>query len=344
MFSPPSFLRRVKEDFCRETARALVLREYQLRLNAELERSKLPFLWLKGLILAERLYGKFEARHCGDLDILVAQPQVSQAKEILGRLGFEPYHPPLPGQEFHPMAAHHTMWSLRLSGRTGGTPILPAAGGLSDDWFLIVELHHRLSGTHACQPAFDHLLHRSRTVDFHGQASRIPSIEDELLILSLHAYHHNYSLLRCLMDLAEYVKCFASQLNWPKLAGEARSRYWLGRLRAALEITDAVLGLDSADDIFSQIPALTPRQRWACRRLPLNALLDPASQSDDRRQAQLALLMDHWGDVFRLFAARILPAEEHVRMICPTFLAPYPALPRIYYFFHAVKRIFPGLA
>jgi hypothetical protein len=293
-----------------------------------LERFKLPFLWLKGLILAERLYGRFEARQCGDLDILVAQPQVSQAKEILGHLGFEPYHPPLPGQEFHPMAAHHTVWSLPLG----------------NDWFLIVELHHRLSGTHACQPAFDHLLQRSRTVNFQGQASRIPSVEDELLILSLHAHHHNYSLLRCLMDLAEYVKCFASQLNWPKLASEARSRYWLGRLRAALEITDAVLGLDSADDIFSQLPALTPRQRWACRRLPLNALLDPASQSDDRRQAQLALLMDHWGGVFRLFAARILPAEEHVRMICPTFLAPYPALPRIYYFFHAVKRIFPGLA
>jgi hypothetical protein len=320
-------VQRIKESLRQETARALALREYQLRLNAEFERSKLPVLWLKGLVLAERLYGKFEARHCGDLDILVEKTQVPRAEKILAGLGFEPYQPSLAGQEFHPMATHHTMWSRRLR----------------DDWLLIVELHHRLSGPPVCQPAVEHLFQRSRTVDFQGQAARIPALEDELLILCLHAHHHNYSLLRCLMDLAEYVKCYHGQLNWFKLVREARACYCLGRLRAGLEITDAVLGLDAGWNVFSQLSSLTPRQRWAYRRLAVNALLDSAKQNDDRRQAQLTLLMDRWSDVFRLIGPRILPTKEHVRMICPAFLASYPGLPRAYYFFHALKQVLRSL-
>jgi hypothetical protein len=329
---PTALAQRIQESLRQETARALALREYQLRLNAEFERLSLPVLWLKGLVLAERLYGKFEARHCGDLDILVEKTQVPRAEKILAGLGFEPYQPSLAGQEFHPMAAHHALWSRRLR----------------DDWLLIVELHHRLSGPPVCQPAVEHLFQRSRTVDFQGQAARIPALEDELLILCLHAHHHNYSLLRCLMDVSEFVKVFPSpglkawareNLNWPKLVREARACYCLGRLRAALEITEAVLGLDSAPDIFSKLPALTPRQRWACRRLAVNALLDSAKQNDDRRQAQLTLLMDRWSDIFRLVGPRILPAKEHVRAICPAFLAPYPALPQIYYFWHAFQQM-----
>jgi hypothetical protein len=306
----------------------LTLREYQLRLNAELECSKTPALWLKGLILAERLYGRFEARHCGDLDILVEQGYLPDAEKVLARVGFEPYHPSLPGQEFHPMAAHHAMWSLRLG----------------DDWLLIVELHHRLSGPPACQPASERLLEHSRMVDFQGQAFRIPALEDELLILCLHAHHHNYSLLRCLMDVAEYVKKYRCQLDWHKLVREARSCHCLGRLRAALETADALLGLDSPWDVFSQIPALSRGQSRLFRRLARSGLLNPAMQDDDWRQAQLALLMDRWSDVLRVFRSRLLPDKEHARAICPSSLASYPALPRIYYFWHAAERMLGRLS
>src|SRR5260370_6064248 len=124
----PAFARQVKEDLWQETAHALILREHQLRLNAELNRCGIQVLWLKGLVLSERLYGRFEARHCGDLDLLAAPGDGPKVEARLTQLGFERHRSAQPSKEFHPMAAHHSMWCAR---------VLP-------DWLLIVELHHQL--------------------------------------------------------------------------------------------------------------------------------------------------------------------------------------------------------
>src|SRR5438270_1114670 len=83
----PEFVRQIKEDLWQETAHALILREQQQRLNAELTRCGIPVLWLKGLVLSERLYGRFEARHCGDLDLLAAPADVPKVEERLSQLG-----------------------------------------------------------------------------------------------------------------------------------------------------------------------------------------------------------------------------------------------------------------
>jgi Uncharacterised nucleotidyltransferase len=88
--SLPSHVRdQIQHDLLQETAHAMLLRDQQLRLNAELTRAGIPVLWLKGLILAHRLYGRFDARHCGDLDLLTKPIHIPKVKELLARLGFE---------------------------------------------------------------------------------------------------------------------------------------------------------------------------------------------------------------------------------------------------------------
>src|SRR5260370_26775616 len=320
---PPRVRNQVQHDLWQETAHALILRDQQLRLNAELSRADIPVLWLKGLILADRLYGQYEARHCGDLDLLADPSDIPRLEELLAQLGFERFRPSEAGTEFHPMAAHHTTWSAR---------VLP-------DWQLIVEVHHRVSGPASCQPAAADLLHRSRLISFHGQDFRVPSLEDELLILCLHAHHHQYALLRCLLDVPQFVGPFRDQIDWPELLARARRYRCLGRLGAALEITDALLGLENSDEVLDQVPALTPRQRWAIRSLPMVMLLDPRTQENDLRQAQLALLMDSWADAVRMLSPRIFPSGEHVRSLCPIFWRGIPGLARLYYYAHSISQL-----
>jgi hypothetical protein len=319
----PQVVNAIEQDLWQETAHALVLREQQLRLNTEATRAGLPVLWLKGLILADRLYGRFEARHCGDLDLMIDPSEIPRAEELLTRLGFERYRPAEAGKEFHPLAAHHSMWCAL---------VLP-------DWLLIVELHHRLSAPSKCQPAVADLLRRSRVVEFHGEELRVLSLEDELLILCLHAHHHNFALLRCLMDVAEFVRRFHDQIDWPMLIQRARENRCLGRLRGALEITDALIGLKNRTDVLGQIPSLTSRQRWAISTLPIAALLDPRTQQNDLYQARFALLMDSWGDSIRLLAPRLFPPRDHVRDLCPQFCRRAPGLPHAYYYLHSVGQM-----
>jgi hypothetical protein len=323
LLNEPEFIRRVKHDLWQETAHALVLREHQLRLNAELTRSGIQALWLKGLVLSERLYGRLEARHCGDLDLLVAPSDVPQVEELLTQLGFQRYRSGEAGKEFHPMAAHHSIWCAH---------VLP-------DWVLMVELHHQLSGPSSCQPSATDLFLRSQLVRFQGQECRVPSFEDELLILCLHAHHHNYALLRCLMDVGEFVRRYSNQIDWGKLVRQARRARCLGRLLGGLEITDTVLGLKHHREVFSLLPTLKPCQRLALRRLSLASLLDPRSQQDDLLQARFSLLMDSWADSARLLAPRLFPSRAHARSLCPPFLRRASGLPHVYYYLHSANQL-----
>jgi len=321
-FRISDFLFRIQQDIWQETAHALVLRDQQLRLNLELERAAIPAVWLKGVVLAERLYGRFDARHCGDLDLLAQPSDIPRAEELLTRLGFERFRPKEPGKEYHPMAAHHSMWCARA---------LP-------NWTLVVELHHRLSGPSSCQPSVTDMLQRSQLVEFHGQQMRVPSLEDEMLILCLHAHHHNYASLRCLMDLAEFVRRYHDQIDWPRLLKEASVCRCLGRLRAALEIAHELLGLENHRDVVSVLPQLSPRQQMAFRGLSLPSLLDPRTQQDDLTQARFSFLMDSLADFYRLLAPRLFPEKRHVRTICPPFLRRTPGLPHVYYYLHSAQR------
>ena len=221
------------------------------------------------------------------------------------------------------MAAHHSLWCAR---------ILP-------DWQLVVELHERLSGPESCQPSAVDLIERSLLIPFDGQEFRVPSLEDELLILCLHAHHHQYALLRCHMDVGEFLLRFRDQIDWQEMVTRARRYHCLGRLRAALEVADLMLGVESSEEVFALVPALIPRQRWAIHSLPVDMLLDPRTQQNDLCQAKIALLMDTWGDAARMLSPRIFPSSEHIRSLCPTSWRNMPGFARVYYYIHSINQL-----
>jgi len=308
---------RLTREKHRGIAQALVLFDCQVRVAAELDRAGLPHLWLKGLALSEQLYGCIEARRCVDLDLLSDAAHVPPLEERLARLGFTRFRDPQPGKEEHFMNAHHRTW------------VRPPAA----DRPTHLELHFRLPGPAACQPPAADLLSRSRIVPLKGRPVRVPSHEDELLILCLHAHHHNFGLLRYLMDVAEYVKRFAPAMDRDKFWGLASQYRCRGRAAAALTLASATLGDDAGGGrAFVDGKGLSPLQRWAIRGLTPAALCDARGDEDDRRRLRLALMMDCWRDVLRLLGPHVWPPRAYLRALYPGLAGTIPGVARCRHF------------
>jgi len=320
---PEAFARRLREETRQAAVRALVLLECQLRLAAEFQSQQVPVVWLKGLALSEQLYGRFEARQANDLDVLVGPGQMAGAEDCLGRLGFERFRNPVPEEEDHPAGSHHRIWS----------------GRLIQDGQVSVELHYRLAGPPRCQPPVTELLGRSRIVPLMGQPIRVPSLEDELLILCLHAHQHNFGFLRCLMDVAEYVKRYREQLDWQEFLARASRYRCRGRVTAALALAQQCLGLELA---AAAQPKLTSAQRWALQGLSPAALLDTATERNPWLRARLAVLMDRWSDVVQMARPYFMPSTRHLRASCREPWARFPGLPRLMYAARLAGKLLRG--
>lgn len=318
---PQACARRIRREVQTGTARALLLLDCQWRVAAELDRAGVPHVWLKGLALSEQLYGQIEARRCLDLDLLTTAADVPNVEACLSRLGLTPYRDPRPGKDEHFMNAHHRTWQW------------PVSAGRS----LFVEVHHRLPGPVACQPCADEILQRSRSLALKGMPVRVPSHEDELLILCLHAHHHNYSL-RQLVDVAEYVKRFGAALDGAKFLALARRHRARGKVSAALVLADRALGCGVKGPWQATGWKLTPWQRRVMRGLSEADLCDAGADGDDARRLRLALLADGWGDVLRLLGPHFWPARDYLKALYPNRWGRIPGAARGYHFFRLMSR------
>jgi hypothetical protein len=315
VWSLPEAIRRELQVTCwRETAFAHVLLEIQLRLAAELDRADIPALWLKGLALSEQLYGHFAVRGCGDLDLLVEPTHIPQVEELLGRLGFDRYHSPVPGQEEHFHGSQHTTWQMHRAGESR----------------VLLELHHRLGGPAVCQPPTGAIVKRRRRIPLAGSSVWVPSLEDELLMLCLHAHQHNFGLLRPLLDIAGYIERYRHFLDWSRLLAKARQSRCLARTRAGLLLATSLWQL-ARDRIPAPLLNLKPVQHWALHGLTPAVLFRAELQHDQFWRLRLALLMDRWDDGVRLIGPLVFPPVRYVQARCPDAWKRLPGFAHFYY-------------
>jgi hypothetical protein len=272
-----------------------------------------------------QLYGRPEARACSDLDVLVSPADVAAAAACLRGQGFRPHQPARPGLGAHPVHAHHQVWCKEAA---DGTPV-------------VVELHHRLSGPDGCGPPVEALVARSRTLCLHGRALRIPSPEDELVLLCCHAHQHQFGFLRCLTDVAEYVKKNHALLDWARVRAAARLWHGRGRVAAALWLAREVFGPDAG--AAGRFPHPVGRQLWAVRGLTGGRLGELGAEGNRLRALRLTLLMDRWRDALALLRAGLFPPAEYLRAVYPAAWAALPGLARARYLLRGLGAVlWPG--
>jgi hypothetical protein len=217
-----------------------------------LAEQDIPVIPLKGIYLAEKVYGNIGLRTMVDADLLVQRPDLVRALTVLEGLG---YHTMSPFNiEYEYTVMHHL-------------PPYSKPGGIK------VELHWTLARPVApFQIAIDQVWQNSRPAMLDGVAVREMAPEDLLLHLCVHAAYIDCfsSRLRQFCDIALSIQAFRGKLDWIRLAQQARIWGAERSLFLALRVTQQLLGILLPEDFMESIrpPDYDPvLESWAITQI-----------------------------------------------------------------------------
>jgi len=217
------------------------------RLLALLADAGIPVIPLKGLALAQRLYGDIALRSSGDIDLLVPPRHAVAAARVLTANGYEGSFP----LDF--FARHLVPAGIEYCLFKQGAP------------GCMVELHWRLlRGGASDRSATDDLWREARPCTILGAPAYSLTPDWELLSLSLHAANHGWQGLKWLVDIDQI--CSAQAIDCDAAKAKADG---LG-LTPVVEHT-----LGACHQVFGT----AVRKPFAARPLPAGIRLFPAPAS-----------------------------------------------------------------
>ena len=174
------------------------LAEELARVLQLLEGAGIPTIPLKGVTLAESLYGDATLRVCADIDILVPRPMVTQAFRLLLARG---YRAEFSEQFFADLFLRHDIEYALMRKERGVSYLL--------------ELHWEiLWGAPWDGDAPQDLWAEAHPQTFFGVPAHAFSPEWDLLFLAAHAARHQWQGLKWLVDIHEV--CCGREIDWEK--------------------------------------------------------------------------------------------------------------------------------
>jgi hypothetical protein len=205
-----TFLGPQRAQQLHDTAHAIAL--HNLVLTAELltiinsfESAGVEAFPYKGPVAAAQAYGDISLREFQDLDVILRQPDIGRANEVMLSLG---YHPKFP-------------WIF--SGSRNASFVPGEYNYRNDERDIVVELHTERTLRHFPLPAdIDDLASRAVAVSVGGQPLRTFSPEDTLLLLSVHGAKDLWQQLSWVVDIAEFVQAHRA-FDWDEVFARART-------------------------------------------------------------------------------------------------------------------------
>lgn len=258
-----SYLRDVKETKVPpEVRQALTERHraqnfFTLQLTAELFRileslssEGICALVVKGPVLAVQAYGDPAMRSYGDLDLLVRQPDIRRATELMSAAGYTPSVP----------------LSAIDSGKIPGQYLFSKA-----DSKLIVELHNDCTLRYFPRRLpLDGFFARQVRVPLDGREAPALSVEDELVLICIHGAKHFWQRLMWIADVAALVSR-QTDINWERVADSANAVGAERMLHVGLRLASDLLRAPLPDKVQTAVQADVIASRLAeqvCRWLP----------------------------------------------------------------------------
>jgi len=240
-------LRGLKEDLIPpETRQALVDRQraqvvFTLRLTAELFRILDRFtsegigaLVVKGPVLAVQAYGDPAMRAYGDLDLLVRQRDIRRATELMIAAGYEAAVP-LSAIDGGKIPGQYLFFNPQLK--------------------LIVELHNDLTLRYFPRrlPLEDFFARQIRVrLDAHEAPAL--SVEDELVLISIHGAKHFWERLMWIADVAALVSR-QTGIDWQRVADSAQAVGAERMLHTGLRLASDLLQARLPDKVQATVEA-----------------------------------------------------------------------------------------
>ncbi len=266
---PPAWLARAQRRLYATMIRNTTLADTLIAVLEALRRAGVDALPVKGIVLAETIYGGLALRSLGDLDVLVRPADLPAARAVLTDLHFG--QPADPGFEnaYHPF---HDPPYYR-----------PAGGGE-----VCLELHWGLWPTRFFHMDTDILWQRSLPTRLHGSEVRILSPEDTLLHLAIHR-SRSALRLRFVCDIAELLHRHAQTLDWDYVLAQAKAAGARTSLFYALSLAGELSGAPVPPATLSQLHVSPLKQRLLEHTCGVTALFRSAATDDLSQQPALIL-------------------------------------------------------
>ena len=259
--------------------RALRKRHVTLRANGRLaaalgdvldafEAGGVEAIPVKGLVVAETLYGDVAARPCADLDVLVRPGQLDAAREALRAIGFGQRAKPGYKALVHPF--HDPAWAL-------GSGVDQVR--LELHWALWADSERRLGTTG--------LWDRAVGTTLAGRSVRTLSIEDTLLHLAIHRTRSALRL-RWVVDVAELLRRHGTTIDWDAFLDRAdragaRTASWV-----VLSLANDLLDAPLPHDVTRRLDVRWPKRSIIERTCGTTAMFRPVAEGDIAQQPHLA--------------------------------------------------------
>jgi hypothetical protein len=207
---PCSIRSQLQASYYRQAAHNLRLYGELGALADALHQAKIPVIVLKGAHLAATVYPDIALRKMVDIDLMVAEPQLTAAFEVVQGLGYLPLEPSAPTA---PVTTLHHL------------PRLFKAEALAG-----VEIHWTIAhpGKPYALANVAELWTRAQPVQLAGIQALGLHPADLLLHLCLHATHHHRLVqgLRPLCDIDRVVRCYGEGFDWQAIGERAQAQKW----------------------------------------------------------------------------------------------------------------------
>ena len=233
---PADLWERMRQVYVASAVRSMCFERDLRGVLRSLRSSGINVVVLKGMFLAEVVYGDAALRSMADVDIMVPREELPRVQATLLDMGFAP--------------REREDTELRCRTTKGLAPFTRSG--------FMVEPHWNLSHpTSPFRTDVDGLWARARPATIAGVEVLALSPEDLLLHLCLHTVHkHSLGLgLLPFCDIAETVRHYAGELEWSRLADRAREWGAARHVGLALDLARSLLDAEVPGFVLEQLIA-----------------------------------------------------------------------------------------
>lgn len=200
---PIAVLQSLRQAYDHNIHKTLFLARELIRILDCLADLGIEVIPYKGIVLAEVYYGDMALRQSGDMDLFVRSQDMARIKNAIRDLGFTPRLSIPEDAEADYIAAGYECTFDSAAGKN------------------LLELQWALQPRYyAVDFDMEGLFDRAVNATLAGRTVKMPSPEDLLLILSVHAAKHVWGRLIWLRDIAQILQ--RDNLNWDRIQSQAR--------------------------------------------------------------------------------------------------------------------------